>query len=162
MFFRPLTLLVFTCLAASCSINSSAVKEVHLQKGDGVKLSKAFTVPDLRSHVILQDGEVVNDRSLKLYKTSCIIDVFKLGPETYQPADFEVSQVSYNEEWYSDMAASIRYYTEINLKPKKQGDQFILTCQVVDGTMQYHNFPLNEIQRAVGGYFTFAATDNKP
>lgn len=159
---KPLTLTILTCVASACSSNFNAVKENHLTKGDSVSLSKPFTVPDLRSHIILQDGKVVDDRALKLYISSCIIDVDRLGPETYQPAGFEVSKVSYNEEWYSDTAGTIRYYMEIHLKPEKQGDNMILTCQVIDGTMQHHNFPLNEIKQAVGDYFTFSATDSKP
>ena len=157
---RLLPVLMLSFFAASCSHIASTFSEVNLRKGDSAQLNKAFTVPELYSHIILQDGNVVTQHSLQIYNISCIIDVSRLGPETYLPADFEVSKVSYNEEWYSSTAGTIRYYTEIHLKPEKQGDSMTLTCQLVDDTMKHHSFPLSEIRQAVGDYFIFSATGN--
>lgn len=157
---RLLALFALSVFTTACSNMASTVNEIHLKKGDLVQLGKPFTVPDLYAHIILQGGNVVNQRSLQVYSTSCIIGVNRLGPETYPPAEFEVSEVSYNEEWYSNSAGTIRYYTEIHLKPRKQGDGILLTCQLVDDTMRHHSFPLSEIQQAVGDYFIFSTTDN--
>lgn len=158
---RLLYLFIYCYLAASCSTISDAVDEVYLNKDDTVKLNKPIDVPDLYSHVILQDGEITREGSLQRYKTSCIVDTADLGPKTIQQNVYRVSKVSYFEDWYSSAAAVLRYYTEFHLKASSPEQNIVLTCQVLDGPMQHHGFPLSEIRQATGHYFTFSSTDNK-
>lgn len=158
---KQLRLFICFCLTASCSINPETTKKVHLHKGDTVKLNKSFVIPELYSHVIFQNGKIVNKKTLQRFKTSCIIDVIKLGPVLFQQGDFEVSKVSYNEEWYIEAAAIERYYTEIHLNAAEKNKSVILTCQILDEPMRHHSFPVTEIQQAMGNYIIFSSIDNK-
>jgi len=154
-------LLICSYLVTSCSTSPDTANEIHLTKGDIVKLVQSFTIPDLYSHVIFQDGEIIKEGSLQWYKTSCIADTKSLGPKTVEQNDFNISKVSYYEEMYSYEGATIRYYTEFHLDAADPNENIILTCQVLDGTMRHHNFPLNEVKQATGQYFTFSSIDNK-
>jgi hypothetical protein len=156
-----LYLLICSYLAASCSTSPETVDENHLKKGDSVRLEQSFAIPDLYTHVIFQDGEIIKEGSIHPYKTSCIADTNSLGPKTIEQNDFKVSKISYFEDIYSDLGATIRYYTEIHLDAADSKKNITLTCQVLDGTMQHHSFPLSEIKQATGQYFTFSSTDNK-
>jgi hypothetical protein len=156
-----LYLLIYTSLAASCSFTSVTDEETHLKPGDTVRLNKSLTVPDLYSHVTLQDGELIRDGLIQQYKTSCIIGSKSLGPKTIRQNDYKVSKVSYYEDMYSDPAANMRYYTEFYLNADKPEDNLVLTCQVLDAILKHHVFPLSEIRRATGSYFTFSSIDNK-
>jgi hypothetical protein len=157
-----LSLLFFClCIVTSCVTSPDRSKEIHLSKGDIVRLERSFTIPDLYSHVIFQDGEIVKENSLQHYKTSCFVDTFSLGPKTIQQNNYRVSKVSYSEDWYSSTSATLRYYTEFHLDAADPDENIILTCQVLDGPMQHHGFPLSEIRKATGQYFTFSSTDNK-
>lgn len=159
---KILLLTICTSIAISCSSNPASEKKIHLVKGDTVKLNRSFSVAKLSSHVIFQDGEIIKQRDLQRYETSCIIDTKSLGPETIQPGDFEVKKVTYNDEWYSDAAAELRYYTEFYLNAVKQDKELILTCQTLDDTMRRHTFPADEIKQATGDYLIFSSIDNKP
>jgi len=156
-------LCLFICcyLASACSTLPDTTKQTYLEKNDTVKLSKPISIPELYSHVILQDGEIIRESSLQRYKTSCIVTTYGLGPKTVQQNDYKVSKVSYYEDWYSSAAAVLRYYTEFHLKADSPERNIVLTCQVLDGPMQHHVFPLSEIRQATGEYFTFSSTDNR-
>jgi hypothetical protein len=41
--------------------------------------------PELRSHIILQAGEVIMDSDLMAYQTSCMVDNNDPGPKEIQP-----------------------------------------------------------------------------
>jgi hypothetical protein len=56
---------------------------------------------------------------------------------------------------FSDAAALVRYFTEFYLTSDDQRQNLILSCQTLDGTMQHHNFPVDEVKLATGDYFTF-------
>jgi hypothetical protein len=154
-------LLICSYLLTSCSTSPDTSNEVHLTKGDNARLEKSFTIPVLFSHVIFQDGEIIREDDLQWYKTSCIADTNSLGPKTVEKDTFKVNKVSYFEDIYSDLGATIRYSAEFRLDAADPKKNIILTCQVLDGTMRHHNFPVSEIKQATGQYFTFSSTDNK-
>lgn len=156
-----LCLFICSSLVAACSTRPDTEDNIHLASGDTVKLNKAFTIPDLFAHVVFQDGEIIDKRLIQWYQTSCMLDTNSLGPKTIAQNTFQVSQVTYNEDMYSDAGAIIRYYTEFHLDAADPKKNSILTCQVLDDTMQHHDFPLSEIRQATGEYFTFSSTDNK-
>lgn len=142
-------------LVTSCSNNPSKYDEQYLSAGDSIKLIRPITVRDLRSHVIFQDGEIINEDDLAPYRTSCIFEAHKLGSKTYQSEILTLNKIDYYEEMYSDGGAVVRYFTEFYLASNDHKDGFILTCQVLDDTMQYHSFPSDEIKQATGNYFNF-------
>jgi len=154
---------LFICcyLASSCSTLPGTAKQTYLEKNDTVRLNKPISIPDLYSHVVLQDGEIIRESSLQRYKTSCIVTTYSLGPKTVEQNDYKVSKVSYYDDWYSSAAADLRYYIEFHLKADAPESNIVLTCQVLDGPMQHHDFPLSEIRQATGEYFTFSSTDNR-
>jgi hypothetical protein len=127
----------------------------YLTTGDEIALTRAFDVAALRSHIILQDGKIIEDGDLSPYRISCIFDVYDLGPATYQPQIFNVTDVTYNEEMYSDLGAVVRYFTEFYLSSNHSQKKKTLTCQVLDDTTQYHPFAISEIKQATGDYFIF-------
>lgn len=128
----------------------------HLKRGDAVSLNKVISFTEMSSHIILQAGRVIEDDDLKAYQTSCVVDNNDLGPKEIQPQNYRISKVTYNEEMYFDAAAIIRYFTEFYLTSDEGRQQdIILTCQTLDGTMQHHSFPADEVRLATGDYFTF-------
>jgi hypothetical protein len=158
---RLLSLFICCNLSASCSTTTDVTKETYLKIGDTANLNKSFSIPDLYSHANFQNGEIVDDGSIQNYKTSCIVATGSLGPKTVQQNDYSVSKVSYYEDWYSSAGAVLRYYTEFHLKAASPDNSIVLTCQILDGPMQRHGFPLSEIRQATGQYFTFSSTDNR-
>ena len=156
-----LCLFIYCFLAASCSTLSDTDNKAYLNKGDTVKLSRPFPVPELYSHVNFQKGEIVSDSALQGYENSCVVDTYSLGPKTVPQNEYQVSEVSYYEDWYSRAGAVLRYYTEFHLTPTSTGENIILTCQVLDSPMQYHPFPLSVIRQVTGQYFTFLPKDNQ-
>jgi len=154
-------LLICSFLVASCSTSPESVDEEHLMKGDGVRLEQSFTIPDLFSHVIFQDGEIIRENSLQRYRTNCIADTHSLGPRTIEKNAFEVSKASYFQDFYSDPSATIQYAVAFHLQAADSHDNIILTCRVLDAIGRYHVFPLSEIKQATGRYFTFSSIDNK-
>lgn len=156
-----LPLFIYCFLATSCSSLPDADKQVYLNKGDTVKLNRSFPVPESYAHVNFQNGEIISDGSIQWYETSCVVDTDSLGPKTVPQNDYQVSEVSYDEDWYSNAGAVLRYYTEIHLKAASTEKNIVLTCQVLDDPMQHHSFPLSEIRQATGQYFTFSAKENQ-
>lgn len=150
-------LLLCTCLISACSGELYKDDATHLTAGDDVMLVKTFNVEALYSHVLFQDGYIVKENELKPYQTSCIFDVNDLGPNDYKAEAFTVTTVNYKEEMYSDAGAVVRYFTEFYLESNSntQAKQKILTCQVLDDTMQYRPFSASEIKQATGDYFKF-------
>ena len=149
---RTTWLLISIFLLLSCQTGPAPR---HLSRGDIISLNKTITFPELSSHIVLQSGEVIDDRDLKAYQTSCIVDNDDLGPKKIHPQNYTVRKVTYNEEMYSDAAALIRYFTEFYLRSDDQRQNLILTCQTLDATMQHHNFPVDEVKLATGDYFRF-------
>ena len=150
----PLLLLCLHLLT-SCSGSLNKPDEQYLSPGNIIKLERSFTVPALYSHVIFQDGKIINENNLAPYRTSCILDLHDLGPTTYQAEAFTIDKVEYNEEMYSDAGAVVRYFTEFYLTSDTHKKRNILTCQILGDTMQYQSFPLTEIEQATGQYFRY-------
>ena len=127
----------------------------HITRGNVISLNKTISIPQIQSHVIIQFGEIIRETDLKAYETSCIVDSQDLGPVSIQPQSYKVRKVTYNEEFYSDAGAIIRYFTEIFLTAGDPQQNLILTCQTLGDTMQHHSFPVNEIKQATRDYFIF-------
>lgn len=165
------------CLVAlfnsSCSSELYKDNATHLSAGNKITLTKPFEIKKLFSHVIFQDGEIINETELTPYRVSCIFDAYNLGPKSVQPSQFNITKVTYNDEMYSDSGAVVRYFTEFYLEStkietgqietgqiendkEKQSNKNILTCQILDDTLQYHPFSLTEIKQATGLYFDFS------
>ncbi|MCW8942558.1 MAG: hypothetical protein OQK93_05215 [Gammaproteobacteria bacterium] len=43
----------------------------------------------------------------------------------------------------------------LHLTSDDQRQNLILSCQILDATIQHHNFPVDEVKLATGDYFTF-------
>ncbi|MBT8119384.1 MAG: hypothetical protein KJN89_06660 [Gammaproteobacteria bacterium] len=150
---RNLLAVISISLLLSCQ---SVPGPRHLKQGDSVSLNKVITFPESSSHIILQAGKVIKGKDLMAYQTNCVVDNFELGPKDIKPQNYQVRNVTYNEEMYFDAAAIIRYYSEFYLSSHGGRQQdLIITCQTLDDTMQHHSFPVDEIALATGDYFSF-------
>lgn len=147
--------LLFSFILLSCQTDPGSAETRNLSSGDNVSLRRTIIFPDLQSHIIIQNGKIIADSDLYAYKTSCLVDNRDLGPKTIQPQSYTVRKVTYNEEMFSDGGAIIRYFIEIYLTANDQQHNLILTCQTLDDTMQYHIFPVTEIEQTTGDYFSF-------
>lgn len=149
---RKTCLLICSFLIFSCQTSS---EPDYISRGDVISLNKSLAIPKLRSHITIQYGEIVDEADLNVYEHSCIVENWELGPKTIQPEPYAVSKVTYNEEWYSDGGAIIRYFTEIYLNSDRQQKNLILTCQILGNTMEHHSFTADDIKQVTGDYFTF-------
>ena len=90
------------------------------------------------------------------YNNNCILDTLHLGPERVNTQNYTVKKIDYFEDMYSDAGAVIRYRIEIQLHAINSNDQLTLSCRVLDDTMQYHVFPVNDIKQVMGDYLSFS------
>lgn len=149
---RNTCLLICSLILLSCQ---TSPESRHIARGDTVSLDRSITIPELRSHVIFQFAEVIDEIDLKPYETSCIVEHKDLGPMQIQPQQYTVTRVTYNEEMYSDPGAVVRYFNEIYLNSSEQQENLIIICQALGSTMENHSFPVDEIKQATGDYFSF-------
>jgi len=150
---RKTCLLICSFLLLSCQ---TSPEPDYISRGDVISLNKSLAIPKLRSHITIQYGEIADEADLNVYEHNSIIENRELGPKTIQPESYTVSKVTYNEEWYSDAGAIIRYFTEIYLNSdNSQQQDLILSCQILGNTMEHHSFTADEIKQVTGGYFNF-------
>lgn len=102
----------------------------------------------------MQYGKIKTDREKDDYKLNCRFDVKSFGPRTIVPEVFNIRRDESGQEWISQTAGLVRYFTDVFLDSSKGTDVIKLTCQEqgygMDGT-----FTISELEAALGNYFTF-------
>ncbi len=140
--------------------NDPASLDFKIPRGSSLTLNEPLEIPPGKTHAKLQFGDVVNDRDLDDYALNCRFDVKKFGPRTIQPEAFTVRRTEDGQEWVSENAGIIRFYSDVYLESAKDTDVVKLTCQN-QGSEVDRNFTVTEMESALGDYFTFTLPDTE-
>ena len=153
-----LTLLTLAVVLISACATTQSTDPSQLSfkipKASTLVLNKALEIPADKTHATLQFGKVVTDRERKDYKLSCRFDVKAFGPSTVQPEVFRIRRSESGQEWISQAAGLLRYYTDVFLDSDKGTDVIKLTCQE-QGYKMDTPFTISDMETALGDYFTF-------
>ena len=156
----PLAILLISSCQSMQSDDPSSLS-FKIPDGSTLSLNKDLGIPDNRTHAVLQDGKLTSDRKKDDYKLNCRFDVKKFGPRTIEPEVFSIRRSESGQEWISQAAGLVRYYTDVFLDSGKGTDVIKLTCQEQSYGMEA-TFTISEMETAVGDYFTFTFPVNKP
>lgn len=150
-------ILVIVLLLGSCqSMQSDDPSSLSFKIPDGstLSLNKDLDIPDSVTHALLQAGKLTTDRDRDAYRLNCKFDVKMFGPRTIKPEVFNIRRTESGQEWISEKAGTMRYYTDVFLESNKGTDVIKLTCQR-QGDNTDRTFAIFEIEPALGEYFTF-------
>jgi hypothetical protein len=154
MKFLPVTVILISACTTSQSTDPSKLS-FKIPKGSTLTLNKALEIPDNKTHATLQFGKAVTDRERKDYNLNCRFDVKKFGPRTLEPEEFRIRRSEDGQEWISQAAGIIRYYSDVYLDSDKDTDVIKLTCQE-QGSKIDRTFTVSDMEKALGDYFTFS------
>jgi hypothetical protein len=149
-----ITLTVF-CLTGCQSFNSNDPSSLGftIPNGSTVTLNKKLDVEKGNTHVVIQNAKVILEKDKDLYSLSCRFEMKAFGPRTIEPDTFNIRRTEDGQEPAS-APTILRYSTEIFLYSDHNSDVIKLDCSVwgdrIDG-----NFPVSEIQKTLGNYFSF-------
>jgi len=146
-----------TILLASCqSINTDNPSSLSFDIPDGstLSLNKNLPVESGKTHAVIQAGKITSYKDKDLYNLSCSFEMKAFGPRTVKPDTFNISRTEDGQEQASGPNI-IHYYTEVYLYSDHNSDIIKLVCSVwgdrLDGS-----FPVSEMQKALGEYFSFS------
>jgi len=152
-----LLLVITTCLfISSCQSlhsNDPASLTFDIPDGSTLRLNKNLPVDKGNTHAVIQAGKISSEKNKDLYNISCRLEMKAFGPRTVKPDTFEISRTEDGQEQASGPYV-INYYTEVYLHSDHNSDIIKLVCSVwadrLDGS-----FPVSEMQKALGDYFSF-------
>jgi hypothetical protein len=156
----PVTVILISACTTTQSTDPSKLS-FKIPKGSTLALNKALEIPDNKTHATLQFGKVVTDRKRKDYNLNCRFDVKKFGPRKIEPEVFNIRRSEDGQEWISQAAGILRYYSDIYLDSDKGTDVIKVTCQE-QGSKIDRNFTVSDIEKALGDYFTFTFPEIAP
>lgn len=151
-------------LLSSCQTTQStdpSLLSFKIPQGSTLTLNKSLDIPDNKTHAVLQYGKITTDRKKDDYKLNCRFDVKSFGPRTIEPEVFSIRRDESGQEWISQAAGLVRYYTDVFLDSSKGTDVIKLTCQE-QGYGIDRTFSVSEMETAFGNYFTFNFPESKP
>jgi hypothetical protein len=151
-------------LLSSCQTTQSTDPSqltFKIPSGSTLTLNKDLEVPAGKTHAALQFGKVTTDKERNDYKLNCRFDVKDFGPRTINPEVFKIRRTEDGQEWISENAGILRYYTDVFLDSDKGTDVIKLTCQEQGGKTD-RTFAISEMGSALGDYFTFTFPQSKP
>jgi len=150
--FTAATLLLTSCQSLK-SDNPSSLN-FDIPHGSTLTLNKELPVESGKTHTVIQAGKLTSYKEKDLYKVSCSFEMKAFGPRTVKPGTFQISRTEDGQEQASTPTI-IRYYTEVYLYSGHNSDIIKLVCSVwgdrLDGS-----FPVSEMQKALGNYFSFS------
>ena len=148
--------LAVVLISACATMQSTDPSQLSFKipKGSALTLNKALDIPADKTHATLQFGKVVTDRERKDYDLNCRFDVREFGPTTVQPEVFKIRRSESGQEWISQAAGLLRYYTDVFLDSDKGTDVIKLTCQQ-QGYRMDTPFTVSDMEATLGDYFTF-------
>jgi hypothetical protein len=121
--------------------------------GSTLTLNNDLAIADGDTHALIQHGKVTTSAAVNKYDVWCSFDLKNFGPRTIKPETFKIRRTEDGQEWVSQPAIK-RFYTEVYLDSEKGTDVIKLVCQDWgDGIDK--NFPVADMQKALGDYFTF-------
>jgi len=143
------------CLTACQALHSTDPASLTFRIPDGstLSLNKSLNIEKNNTHVVIQHGKIVREKDKDLYDISCRFEMKAFGPRTVEPDTFNIrrmvddlEQASSNSIW--------RNSTEIFLYSAHNSDIIKLDCSVW-GDRADGSFPVSEIQKTLGDYFSF-------
>lgn len=157
------TILLLSALAtASCaSMYSSDPNSLFFSvpEGSTLSLNKKLTISHLDTHAVIQRGKETTDKDKNDYEINCRLDLKEFGPRTIEPEVFKVKRTEDGQNWISQPSI-LRFYTEIYLSSDKGTDVIKMVCQEY-GDQTDRSFTVEEIETALGDYFTFTFAEKK-
>jgi len=122
--------------------------------GSTLSLNKKLDIDSGNTHVVIQNAKVVREKDKNLYRVSCRFEMKAFGPRTIEPDTFNILRTEDGQEQASGPTI-LRYSTEIYLYSDHNADIIKLDCSTwgdrLDGS-----FPVSEIQKTLGDYFSFS------
>ena len=157
----PSVITVCLLVTACQSLHSNEPSSLAFDIPDGstLSLNKNLTVDKGNTHTVIQAGKIITEINKNRYDVSCRFEMKAFGPRTVNPDTFEISRTEDGQEQASGHNI-INYYTEVYLHSDHNSDIIKLLCSVwadrLDGS-----FPVSEMQKALGNYFSFSFTKAK-
>ena len=158
------SILLAALLLSACQTTQSTDPtqlSFKIPKGSTLTLNKDLQIPEHETHATLQFGKVISTRERKDYQLNCRFDVKEFGPRTINPEVFRIKRSEDGEEWISDKAGIVRFYSDIFLESGKGTDVIKLTCQEQGGPTD-STFSVSEMEETLGDYFTFTFPKPEP
>jgi len=154
MKFKILPVTVFA-LSSCQSMHSNDPSSIAFDIPDGstLTLNKELAIADGSTHALIQAGKVITSSEVNKYDVNCRFDLKKFGPRTIEPETFKIRRTEDGQEWVSQPSIR-RFYTEVYLDSEKGTDVIKLDCQEW-GDYIDNNFPVADMQKTLGDYFTF-------
>ncbi len=143
------------CLTSCQTFQSSDPTSLafNIPAGSILTLNKSLKIESGNTHAVIQNGKVVREKNKDLYNVSCRLEMKAFGPRTIEPDSFKINRVEDGQEQASGPTI-LRYSTEIYLYSDHNSDIIKLDCSTwgdrLDGS-----FPVSEIQKTLGDYFSF-------
>jgi hypothetical protein len=142
-------------LLAGCQTmasNNPASINFRIPPGSKLKLNRELTIPSGQAHIILQHGEP--GPAANEYVVNCRFEVRDLGPRVIQPDTFLITRWGSQRDWVNE-PSTMRFYKVFYLKSEHQAGIMPMTCQDWDDPLFGRPVTIQEIQEALGSYFTF-------
>ena len=148
-------LLVCTVLLAGCQMPGSTNPDsiwFSIPKGSKLILHKELNIPEGRAHVMLQHGQVAN--AANEWDVNCRFEVRDLGPRVIHPDTFLITRYSNQRRWVNQPTI-MRFYMEFHLQSDTQADIMPMVCQYWADPLQGRPVTVQEVEEALGDYFSF-------
>ena len=148
-------LLVCAFLLSGCQTAGStdpASIAFRIPTGSKLVLHKELTIPEGRSHIMLQHGQVAN--AANEWDVNCRFEVRDLGPRAIHPDSFLITRYSSQRAWVNQPTL-MRFYKEFHLQSETQPDIMPMVCQDWADPMMGRPVTVQEVEEALGGYFSF-------
>lgn len=156
----PLAILLLSSCQTTQSTDPSQLT-FKIPSGSTLTLNKNLEVPAGKTHATLKFGKVTTDKERNDYKLNCRFDVKEFGPRTINPEVFKIRRTEDGQEWISQAAGILRFYSDVYLDSDKGTDVIKLTCQEQGGEID-RTFTVAEMEEALGDFFTFTFPQSKP
>jgi hypothetical protein len=155
-------LLVSITLSACASMESNDPHSIFfsIPEGSTLSLNKKLTIDHRDTHAVIQYGKVTSDNDKSDYDVNCRLDFKEFGPRTIEPEVFKITRTEDGRNIIS-VGNIVRYWTEVYLSSDKGTDIIKMVCQEYDG-IEGKNFPVADMQNALGDYVTINFAVEKP
>jgi hypothetical protein len=169
--FVPLLLLVGGCQLAA--INENVDSPFYPPPvGSKLILKKDITIPFESAHVMLQGGQVVNQRSVNNYQPNCRFEVNAVlnTAQTVTADEFQITHVSTNNYQVKSGDGFIKvsnlswfnYVTIMKLSSPRQPQVRSLTCQQWGDPSYGKQASITQMRAAMGDFFSLELPPGTP
>ena len=153
----PFSLALSACTTTHSTDPNSMFFDIPV--GSTLILNEPLSISGSETHATVQAGKQIDDDDRNDYAINCRLDFKKFGPRTIEPQSFSVTRTENGQNWIS-RPSILRFYTEIYLSSDKGIDIIKMVCQEYGGPTD-RNFTVAEMQKALGGHFSFSFAFDK-